>query len=87
MKALAAPHRTHLRKGSANYFLVHTVSVIKVLCGLVQMLIPSHPTHSPWVTSQGRRELAAHTLISSYSHTATLVHLCFPRDIHRFPME
>lgn len=87
MKALTAPHCTHLRKGSAIYFLVRTVSVIKVLCGLVQMLIPSHPTRSPWVTSQGRRELAAHTLISSYFHTATLIHLCFPCDIHRFPME
>lgn len=45
------------------------------------------PNTQPWVTSQGRRELAAHTLISSYFHTATLVHLCFPCDIHRFPMK
>lgn len=33
MKALAAAGCTHQRGGSANYFLVGTVSVIKALCG------------------------------------------------------
>lgn len=87
MQALAAAHCTHQRKGSVNYFLVCTISVIKALCGSVQMLIPSQPAHSPWVNRQGRRELAAHILISSYFHTTPLIHLCFPCDIHCFPME
>lgn len=82
MKALAAARCTHQRRGSANYFLVGTVSVIKALCGGAAGADPS-AQRGPRVSSQNRRQPPAHTLITSHFHTEHS-QLCFPCGIPHF---
>lgn len=72
MEVLATAPCAHQREGSANYFLVRAVPVIKALCGSAANAdsLPPHmqPTgHEPKQT--------AHTLISLYFHTVTLITL------------
>ena len=78
MKALAAARCTHQRKGSANYFLVRTVSVIKVLRGSV-VNADSLPLHTQPMGHEPEQEVAGcphpHQFTLSHSDTHTFVFL------------
>lgn len=86
MKALAAARCTHQRRGSANYFLVGTVSVIKALCGGAAGADPSRPARPPG--QQPEQEAAAcphphHFTLSHRTLTAlfSLWHSPFPGGV------
>lgn len=87
MKALAAPHCTHQRKGSANYFLVWAVFVIKVVCDSVANPY-SIPHHTQPMGHRPVQEVAGcphpHQFILSHSNTHTLLFLvtfAFPHGV------
>lgn len=85
MKALAAARCTHQRKGSANYFLVQTVSVIKELCGSVANADSLPPHTQPVHGSQARAGGSwLPTPSSVYTFTQQCSYLCFPCEIHHF---
>lgn len=80
----AAACCTHQREGSANYFLVQTVSVTELKRALINVY--SLPPHVQAVAYKLQDEATAHALLSSYFHSTALIPL-FPCKIHHFLVE